>query len=118
MTYKDDLLRRMAEDLRSHPHRYHAPGCYQCDLLAEYDAAYPKPEPDAAGRASLRWWVGGYRSFSDRESFATLIREEIARDNAARDAQDKEREEAARDLISVPFPKAWARVCRAFGWEK
>lgn len=105
MSDKDDLLRRMALDLRN--------TCPNSRALAAYDAASRKP--DAAERAWTRW----QDSKPGTVDIVAAIREEIARDNAERDALDREREEAIRDYMANPDTSyaARRRVVRAFGWD-
>jgi len=121
----DDLTDRLAEVLRSEEHDHvglNFRSCGKCLLLTEYDASRPKP--DAAERATRRLWPANL----SRIEFLSILRYEYAKDNAERDARDKEREEAVGELLhfsshgtcdaSVCDARvSMDRVRRAFGLE-
>jgi len=101
-------------------------------VLAEYDAKH-KPPPDAPIRIVGRWFgCKGVECSHTGSRFAleSICREEYAKDNAQRDARDKEREEAAKHASEVlrllhgqcnfdaAVCAASAELDRAFGLDK
>lgn len=117
-----DLTDRLAEALRDMKRiGYWQPSGDK--TLAEYDASR-KPKPDAAERAAERWILSlPFGLAKDRlDSLHHAIREEIARDNAERDARDNIVKALSDDIHARPWGAGSVvqslndAVRRAFGW--